>query len=354
MSAKEEFMTAPSEAKHNDPCEDALENKCDCHCKGAGHGIGILKHAIRVDGPTDPEFTKFDDQVTLVFGSPFRSLTADPVPPEELARTDADEWRSISGNNYDSGLEASQVEKRIVDTLARDLLTAVAEMPSTVKGQWEDAVRVLGLKRWSDVEVAIPAGTYDEPRSGFLWASVLAATSRVLLQSGGVSFYLHDRSPVRMAAEIENALADDRFYRIGYPRNSFASHKLVLELDQPPVAAAASKAVAEGLWDLREALGGGPDVNGTASVGSLADARLLVQLMGMVTCKDLWLHPRVVHFCVVPAVHRMRRESLPRGGFSLDDPIGTKGRKIVETHIREHLADGRGKAWKWALKSRCW
>jgi hypothetical protein len=308
-------MTAPVIRSHGN-CETAKGTDCTCRCRGAGHALDVLRQVVLANGSVSPGLA---GQLEELFGSAFTSITAPPNPGEVVRRGG---WKPIRGSSFQTGKLASQVEQRIVDVVARDVLAGVAVHPVSSKQNWIGAINELGMAHWPRVDAVINVPTTAE--SGHLWASLMAATSRELATAQGAQSYLTGNTG-RLQSEIEALLSTDRMYRVAFPRVRPTTYRSVGELSDPLVQKAASGAVATALNTLRRA--------GT----SIDDARFLVQLMGVVTCRDLWKHPAAVRFCVLPALGWLRRSPTSPGvRFSLDTALIR-----TERHIHDQLVSGK-------------
>lgn len=293
----------PAPAKHNDPCERAKSAECDCRCDGIMHQRDVLIAAFESRGsPAD-----FDRELTRLFGSPFTTLSMDPVPPERARRKNWEPMASAS-----TAKERGQIEKRIVDVTLRDLLRIVHAMPLQAKAGWMSFLNALTVQPgWDSLvtRVETVAGCHDKI-SGYFWGSMLAAASGAYAAGTSVS----DADIIAFPASVSTTFDQAR-----YPRaNAGKTVKTIKEMTFPDAVSIAAKPIANA-WS-------------TTTIAASEKGTVLA-VVGSAVSPDLWHHPAAVRYLLLPAVSGIRT-LVPSASFSLDSATQTV-EDAIDTELTE-------------------
>lgn len=275
-------------ANHNDSCQRAVRQQCDCKCNGIIHQRNIIIAALESKGTP----RQFDDELTRLFGSSFSMISSDPLPSEKSRR----EWRPMA--KLGKGARESQTEQRIVDVALRDILLKTHGIPVGTKLGWVDFYEQLTLQRsWRGLAQDLRTLTGAPNRqSGYYWAAVLAslaavASSRTAPTGQAVGTFLQTSSSV--------------FQETRHPRaNSGNKVKLIKEVANSGAFARGTES-ATAAWN--------------ANNLSFSEKRLVLSLVGATVSPDLWKQPVAVRYLLIPAVTYLRQITNP-SLFSLDNP----------------------------------
>ncbi|MCM1011784.1 hypothetical protein [Brevibacterium sp. XM4083] len=293
----------PAPAVHESSCERAASPDCYCMCDGMMHQRDVLIAAFESRGtPAD-----FDRELTRLFGSPFTTLSMDPVPPDRDRR---DNWEPMASAS--TAKKRSQVEQRVVDVALRDLLRIVHAMPPHSKPGWSSLLNALTIQAsWGSIvtQIAAIAGPHDEV-SGYFWGSMLAAASGAQTLGSSVSPADIGSFPGSVSTVFDQAR---------HPRaNAGNTVKMIKEMTYPNAVSVAAKPVASA-WS-------------TTTVTAREKGTVLA-IVGSAVSPDLWHHPAAVRYLLLPAVSGIRA-LVPSASFSLDSAIQT-----AEDAIRTELAE---------------
>lgn len=293
----------PAPVNHNPKCQRATLQGCDCPCSGMMHQSDILIAAFTsVKKPK-----KFNRELTKLFGSPFRTISADPVTGESVRRKN---WKPVASAS--SQQQNSQSEQRIVDVAVGDVLRIVHAIPLSSKIGWVALLEDLTCQTtWNNVtnQVRAFSGAHDEA-SGFFWSSALAATFGAGVKARP--------APAPSAADILGfpATQSTVFDEARYPRaRSGNTVKTIKEMAHPLAFAVAAGTLATALSN---------------SAVSVREKLVVVAVVGAVTSADLWRHPAAVRYLLLPAIRILRRDY--GGTFSLDNQA-----RLTEQIIRDEL-----------------
>ncbi|WP_143556907.1 hypothetical protein [Serinibacter salmoneus] len=278
---------------------------------GMVHQKNILMAAFKSCGK--PE--KFDAELTRLFGSPFRSVSADPVAGESVRRKD---WQPVASATPQK--QCSQIEQRIVDVAVRDVLRIVHLIPKSSKVDWVPLLEGLTCRTsWSDVarQVQAFAGRPDRA-SGFFWSSALAATlgawdktrPTAAPRSSDIAAFPGSQSTV--------------FKEVRHPRaRSGNTVKTIKEVADPLAFNVAAETLAAAL---------------SRSSLPMREGRAVVAVIGSVTSADLWRHPAAVRYLLIPAIGILRRDF--SGTFSLDSQSRLTEQIIEDELVQKWRARG--------------
>lgn len=293
----------PAPANHEPSCERAASPDCGCRCDGMMHQRDVLVAAFESRGsPAD-----FDRELTRLFGSPFTTLSMDPVPPQRDRR---DDWEPIA--TASTGKKRSQIEQRVVDVTLRDLLCIVHGLPMQAKRGWSSFLDALTVQSsWHSIvtSVEVIAGRHDGV-SGYFWGSMLAAASGAHAAGTSVSAPVIEAFPAGVSTVFDQAR---------YPRaNAGDTVKTIKEMTFPAAVSVAAKPIASA-WS-------------TTAVAA-GEKGTVLAVVGSAVSPDLWHHPAAVRYLLLPAVSGIRT-LVPSASFSLDSATQT-----VEDAIDSELAE---------------
>lgn len=275
--------------EHKPPCERASKDGCTCSCRGMMHQNNILIAAMESAGTA----SSFRSELDELFGSAFTNVTSAPSAGQRVRRGTWDAHARPS-----SARESSQVEKRVVDVTLGDVLANVhgLNIPSTTRQKWSTLVDLLtgSSSHWETMSAQVQA-VCGKPnsRSGYFWASMLAAASdAIATQSGSLT-----------ATQI-GAAVSPTFRNVRHPRaRSGRVVQPIDELGSPAIIQAAGRCIASAL---------------AAVPMTATEARLVVSVTGAAVSADLWRHPVAVKHLLLPAVSSLRTTYNQQ--FSLDGP----------------------------------
>ncbi|MEU9806884.1 hypothetical protein [Mycobacterium sp. NPDC050853] len=367
-----------STADHTSSCEEAGGTKCVCACAGALHRSWLVRVAavrknIDNDPPDDDEWetAEYEKQLAKVFGPAYKTLGGYTTPGENV--------RSGRGWPTKAGIEPSDtaIEKRIVDVTLRDVLLKMFLLPVSVKPHWHGAVKALTLKttreQWNRFAASLES--LDDPnnagrtlgernkdekkiaRSGYLWASVIAALCHVMDADPHALNDAYALAWPAPAPDPELEAAQTGTPR-GIAREQLATH-IAAAANSDEVFATRSypratgnpieyMKIAEAVNIAANALAGA--IQTVADLGlSQSDCKLLLQVTGAASSLDLWDHPAAIRYLLLPAIPVLRErlhrdpehvsDSADPWAFSLDDQD-----KPVEDLIYEHMVS------RWKIK----
>lgn len=295
----------PVPQNHNERCQSAVTEGCDCPCRGMLHQRDILVAAIQSRGTA----SAFDDEVTNLYGSAFTVLSVDPGvstangKKERSRRT----WEPV--HSASPTKQRSQDEQRAVDTGLGEALRAVHALSPAQKTGWQPLIdQITAESQWNAIATQIQSatGAHDEA-SGYFWASMLAATvvagARTAMTptpAGILSFPTHPTTV---------------FDQSRYPRGgSGNSVKTIKEVNNALASGVSSTAIATAL--------------SSATALNAREKLLIVAVTGAVVSADLWKHPCGVKFLLLPTLRVLRHHY--GASFSLDSPAGSTERTINE------------------------
>lgn len=411
----EEVSMAGGSGHKSKKCEEAKGTDCTCGCVGALHRSWILRVAVvgrNLDNePPDTELwpaTKFDRELTDIFGSAFNSVTA-PLGPSEQVRAS----RRTKGNGgwpTVAGVKPAvhQVEKRVVDVALRELLRNVFALGLEAKPRWIQAVNALTLKKPEGQHLVLAGKLGDLPdpnsegtkmsarlgadrkrdKDSYFWSSMLAALCSdsttavrdertsgdrrevltavftevfdVLPVDGSVSEEQraeHEQARAaavsRLALAIQAATVDEVFSAVRYPRKTELAQIAYmmtpgeLGVADPSVPLAGVMAAAE---QLAQAVQNASDAGVSA-----ADCLFVARTIGAASSLDLWDHPAAVRYLLVPAITEVRQrhtESGTTAKFSLDT-VDEDIEFLIYTKLALpwHSGQNWGKAPDWRVQA---
>lgn len=288
---------------HDAGCEQARGAGCECRCLGMMHQNNVLIAAVEPRGSA----AAFRDEVDRLFGTPFASATVQPAPGQRVRRDDWDPYARTSSARWNA-----QVEKRVVDVALGDVLVAVHDVnaAAATRRTWLTLVELLtgrpGHWRSMSSQIASMRGSQDA-RSGYFWASMLAAASDALVIHGGIPD----------VAQI-NAAVSSRFGAVRNPRaRSGIRVQAVKEMQDPVIVGFAASRIASALASVQL---------------PLHEAHLILSVTGAAVSADLWRHPVAVRHLLLPAVALLRYRHART--FSLDGP-GV----LTEDVVQQELGD---------------
>lgn len=299
----------PVAPNHNDRCEHAITEGCDCPCSGMLHQRDILIAAIQ----SRKTASAFDDETTKLYGSAFALLSTDPVVLHPTGKDERSrrQWESV--NSATATKARSQAEQRAVDTAVGEILRTVHGLPATQKTGWLPLMNQLTPKvGWDAVanQIRSAAGPHDEA-SGYFWASMLAATM--------IALNRNITNPTAADILSYRSHSTSVFDQVRYPRGrSGNSIKTIKEMNIPAARQTAAVIIAAAL--------------SSASALTRREKMLVTALTGAVVSADLWRHPSGVRNLLLPALRLLRRGY--GASFSLDSPS-----RRTEKLITEELGD---------------
>lgn len=285
-----------------------MRDGCTCSCRGMMHQNNILIAAFESIGTT----SSFRVELDGLFGSAFTNLTAAPSAGQLVRRSGWDPHARLTSARWNS-----QIEKRILDVTLGDVLAKVhcLNIPDPTRKKWATLVDLLtgASGQWNSLsaQVTVACGP-PNARSGYFWASMLAATSHAIAT--------HSGPPT--ATQISAAVSPT-FLAVRHPRaRSGRVVQTINELHHPPIVQTAAGSIASAL---------------AAVPMTPLEARLVVSVTGAAVSADLWRHPVAVKHLLLPAVVSFRTTHGQH--FSLDSPA-----------LATEAAIAQGLATKWMAR----
>jgi hypothetical protein len=250
---------------------------------------------------------EFDVELTKLFGSPFTTLSVDPLPVETSRRG----WEPVATATQQK--IRSQTEQRIVDVTLRDLMRIIHAIPIANKSGWRDLLDELtASSQWATVAAQIHAivGPHDEA-SGFFWSGMLARALGATEVAQPVTATSADISAFGLAVTSS-------FHQARHPRAEAGNTvKTIKEMANQQTQKIASDVLVQAL---------------TTSALPVTEKLTVIAVVGAVTSADLWRHPSAVRYLLLPAIKLLRS-----GGpvmFSLDNSS-----RMTEDIINKELGD---------------
>lgn len=302
--------SAPAPATHNAQCQQAISPQCVCPCYGMLHQTDILERAFASGGTGGGR--RFVVDVTNLFGSAFMSSSADPGRGDKVRRSRT--WKSIA--TASTGQQRSQIEQRIVDTALHEVLLNIYRLPLScqVRHQWLNLFHgVTDAQNWhgTSQQIRAVARSSHNANSGYFWPGVLASASALLAHMDYVTYTDIADFPGSVSTDFDHAR---------YPRGRTGSSiKSITEMTCPQVVQIAANVISSAI-----------------NMSSLprSEKQLIVSVTAVGVTPDLWRHPAVVRWALVPALKELRASY--GVSFSLDRP-----RKPLEALIEDEL----GRRW---------
>lgn len=299
----------PAPVSHKPACQRATRVGCNCDCSGMMHQSNVLVAAFE-SAKTPPGF---DRELTKLFGSAFRTISADPTSSESTRR----QWEPIASATAQK--QRSQSEQRIVDVAVRDVLRILHSIPPSDKTGWLPLLETLTCHtNWRAVANQVQgfSGPHDEA-SGFFWSSALAAA----LGAGAKA----RPTPAPSTADIAAfpATQSTAFDEARHPRaRSGNTVKRIKEVANPSAFNVAANTLAAAL---------------ASSPLPVQEKLTVVAVTGAVTSADLWRHPAAVRYLLLPAIRLLRRNF--GGTFSLDNQARLT-EQIIKDELEQKWRDG--------------
>lgn len=320
----------PAPRTHDPDCERASQPGCVCPCLSLMHQCDVLDAMLEPRGAA----ADAERELNKMFGSAFTDFS-DPTPAQTVRRGNWQHWATSPA----SAQENTQREQRIVDVALRDVLAHAHQVQRFGDGWLSlgDDLRARGS--WWTIAGAIEksmsaAATASDHRTrGYFWSTMLAAASAAArLDNPPMPTQIAaavTSPPRRVAGAVDPLPGIPMFGRILYPRQGIPN--TIAEVTVPAAVKIAADQIAAAL-----------------SVTPLPpeQARLVLQIVGITICPDLWRHPAAVKFLLIPAIRTLRIRW--KASFSLDNnPAGATIENLIRTELGDKWATWRGRGGSW-------